>query len=77
MGTNKAIVRDRSITDGHGGFAEMEIPTGETVTEGNFELIFAEMVEALYRSGKAGAGDGVLCTTYPEGSRIVRAGGTA
>ena len=77
MGTNVAIVRDRDINDGHGTFGEIEIALDETVTEQNFGQIFAELVEALYRSGKAVAGDRVSCTTYPKGSRIVRASGTA
>jgi hypothetical protein len=77
MGTETYILRDRSITDGHGGYGEMELPLYQTVTEENFKDIFSEIVKALQLSGKAGTGDEVLCTTYPKGSRIERAGGAA
>jgi hypothetical protein len=77
MGTDKAIIRDRSVTDGCGSFAELRVPLGESVSEENFEDMFADLSEALCRSGRALPGDRILCTTYPEGSRIVRAGGAA
>lgn len=77
MGTETYILRDRSITDGHGGYGEMELPLYQTVTEENFKDIFSEIVKALQLSGKAGTGDEVLCTTYPKGTRIERAGGAA
>jgi hypothetical protein len=77
MGTDVAIIRDRNISDGHGGCAELEVPLDEPVTEENFASIFAELSESLFKSGKAGSVDEVLCTTFPAGSRIVRSGGAA
>jgi hypothetical protein len=78
MGTETYILRDRRIADGHGSYGEMKLPLhGGPVTEENFEQKFAEIVEALKLSGKAGSGDEVLCTTYPKGSRLVRPGGAA
>jgi len=46
MGTDKAIIRARAMTDGHGRFGELELPLGETVTEENFKWIFPN----IYRS---------------------------
>jgi hypothetical protein len=77
MGADKAIIRDRAMTDGHGGFGELELPLGETVTEENFERIFFNISEALFRTGRPGPHDQAICTTFPEGSKIVQAGGAA
>ena len=75
MGTKLAIVRDRSVADDRGRFAEAQYPVEEPITEENYEKIVRAILEALHETGKAAPGDQIICMQYPEGSTIVRAGG--
>jgi hypothetical protein len=49
----------------------MKLDVGETISEGNFPKIFAEVVAALSQSGNMADDESAACITFPFGTRQV------
>lgn len=54
-----------------------DLPLGSLVTERTFCEEFERVCAAMIEAGMVHPEDRVLCTTVPEGSRRIEAGGTA